>query len=79
VINKGKMEGEAGKLLESELWFNYEQLDSKAFQRTGVERRIKCEFLDMPFIYHYKDENFGPLFSSLAVTQNFDFFKLVSI
>lgn len=44
-----------------------------------VETRIKCEFLDMPSVYHFNDDQFDNLFDSLANTDNILFFEKKAI
>ena len=40
-----------------------------------IETRIKCEFLDLPCIYHFMDPDFDPFFDQLANTDNILFFE----
>lgn len=49
------------------------------FDKDGFEKRLKCEFVDIPYIYHYKDEDFYNFFDSLAETDEFDYFKIKCI
>lgn len=44
------------------------------FIETGVEPSIKCEFLDMPSIYHFEDETFTSFYGALADSKNYDLF-----
>jgi len=45
--------------------------DGKLFRHKPVETRIKCEFIDLPSIYHFNDEHFQDLFDELADTDDF--------
>jgi hypothetical protein len=44
-----------------------------------IESRIQCQYIDIPFVYHYSDDNFHKFYSSLANTSNFEFLKLAPI
>ena len=44
-----------------------------------VETRIKCEFLDLPGVYHFLDGEFQEFFGALGETENMDFFNLKSV
>jgi hypothetical protein len=44
-----------------------------------VETRIKCEFLDLPGVYHFLDGEFQQIFEALAETGNMAFFDLKSV
>jgi len=44
-----------------------------------LDKRIKGEYIDIPDVYHYKDETFQELFESLSGTDNYEFFKIKAV
>ena len=46
---------------------------------TLIDRPIKVEFVDLPCIYHYADENFNMIFRRLAHTTQYEIFERKSI
>ena len=46
---------------------------------TLIDRPIKVEFVDLPNIYHYADDNFNKIFSRLAHTKQYEIFEKGSI
>jgi hypothetical protein len=40
-----------------------------------VEERLKCEIIDLPCVYNYKDKDFESFFGALAETDWYDVFK----
>lgn len=44
-----------------------------------IETRIKCEFLDLPGVYHQNDGEFHEVFEKLAETEMIEFFDLRSV
>jgi hypothetical protein len=40
------------------MWYKQEDFVEKLIDPTRIESRIKCEFIDIPEVYHYKDDNF---------------------
>lgn len=67
-------EGHNG-ILASPIWFRKSVLLNAVMdQETKVEERLKCEIIDLPFVYHFKDDNFHEFFGALAETEWFDIF-----
>lgn len=54
-------------------------LDARVMNKDGIDKRVSCEVIDIPFIYHYLDSNQEKFFTSLQLTDNFDYFKLQPI
>ena len=46
------------ELVPSELWFKEEDFYKTIMDSNSLETRIKCEFMDMPGVYHYLDKDF---------------------
>ncbi len=44
-------------IIEEELWFNKSLLDAQIMQKEGIDKRVSCEVIDIPFLYHYGDAN----------------------
>jgi len=40
------------------MWYKKEDIVFLLHDKTQQERRIKCEYIDMPCIYHYSDDDF---------------------
>lgn len=49
-------------IITSELWFKEEDFYKTIMDKDQMETRIKCEFIDLPGIYHYLDPDFQSFF-----------------
>jgi hypothetical protein len=41
------------------LWFKEDDFRNKLMRSRPIESRIRCEFLDLPGVYHYLDDEFN--------------------
>jgi len=57
-INKGCLKLDFEGMLPCELWFKEEEFKNTIMREKPIETRIKCEFIDLPGIYHYQDGEF---------------------
>jgi hypothetical protein len=49
--------------MTSSPWLNMKEFEDHLVDKTKLnEDSVKCEFLDIPCIYHYEDENFSSFF-----------------
>lgn len=62
-------------VITSELWFKDQEFAKTVMDKNALETRIKCEFMDMPGVYHYLDEDFQSFFDELAITEQLDYFN----
>ncbi|CDW72997.1 UNKNOWN [Stylonychia lemnae] len=58
-INKGALKENYPEIIIQDLWFDEKAFKQQIFTTGAVESRIKCEILDMPGIYHMKDQDFN--------------------
>jgi hypothetical protein len=61
-MTKGCLKEDSLGIIDSKLWFDQTEFDGKLFSPKPVEQRIKCEFVDLPDVYHFKDDAFGNFF-----------------
>lgn len=47
----------------------------KESKASAVESKIKCEFVDLPSIYHFNDPNFEEFIDELATTEQYELFS----
>ena len=73
-VTKGALREDGHGMHPFELWFKEEDLHERLFRVKPIETRIKCEFIDLPGVYHYLDDEFLELFESLAETDNIELF-----
>lgn len=66
-------------MLPGELWFKQKDIEDAIMRPKPIENRIKVEFIDLPGVYHYLDEEFGQVFEELAKTDSIEFFNIKSI
>eukprot|EP00347_Sterkiella_histriomuscorum_P018629 403344788 len=78
-FNKGGLKEDMTGLVTTELWFREEDFYQTVMDKDQMETRIKCEFIDLPGIYHYLDSDFQSFFDQLAITNNLDFFNSKAI
>ena len=62
MITKGSLKDGIEGIEPFELWFKKEDFDGKLLRSKPIESRIKCEFIDMPGVYHYLDDEFLEVF-----------------
>jgi hypothetical protein len=67
-MTKGCLNEDSIGIIDSQIWFNRKNFDGKLFKPKPVETRIKCEFVDLPEVYHFQDENFQDFFTQLSET-----------
>lgn len=63
-------------MLPGELWFKQKDIEDAIMRPKPIENRIKVEFIDLPGVYHYCDDEFGQVFEELAKTDKIEFFNL---
>ncbi|CDW71088.1 wd-40 repeat protein [Stylonychia lemnae] len=78
-FSKGTLKKDISGIITSELWFKEEDFFKQIMDRENMETRIKCEFIDLPGVYHYLDPDFQSFFDQLAITENLDYFNQKSI
>jgi hypothetical protein len=61
------------------LWNKSSDFEKKVIDDKAIERRIRCDYIDIPDVYHYTDKNFQEYFDALAGSDNFGFFTLKPI
>ena len=66
-------------IISSDLWFKDDEFRSEIMGNNVVEESVKCEFLDIPGVYHYLDDEFSEVFDALANTSKFEIFNLKAI
>ncbi|CDW71666.1 wd-40 repeat protein [Stylonychia lemnae] len=74
-IARGTLKPDYPEIIIEDLWFNEESFKKQIFSNETIESRIKCEILDIPGIYHMKDENFYDFFKQLSETAYSDYFN----
>jgi len=62
-----------------QLWYNKSDYAGNYVSETALERRIKCEYIDIPDVYHYENDHFQDYFDSFAGTDNYDLFKVKAV
>ena len=62
-------------VIESSLWYDKEVIEKALFMDDGIEPRVKCEFFDIPGIYHFNDKEFERFYEALADSDNYDIFE----
>ncbi len=40
------------------MWSKSTDFEKKVIDDSAIERRIKCEYIDIPEVYHYGHDNF---------------------
>jgi hypothetical protein len=61
-FDKGGLKRDMTGIVTSELWFKEEDFYKTIMDKNVIESRIKCEFIDMPGVYHYLDKDFPHFF-----------------
>ncbi|CDW79381.1 UNKNOWN [Stylonychia lemnae] len=74
-FNKGALKEDYPEIIIDDLWLNQQDLKQQILTTGAIESRIKCEILDMPGIYHMKDQHFDSLFEQLSKTDQLDYFN----
>lgn len=54
-------------------------MQNRLFEKSEIEPSIKCEFVDLPGIYHIDDKDFDSFYDALASSSNYDIFKKKAI
>jgi len=60
-ITKGCLKKHSLGIIESKIWFNYDDVEKKLMEtrkagdESTVERPIRVQFVDLPNLYHYDD------------------------
>ena len=55
--------------MSSQIWFDRNDINNTLMNdNKEAEVRIKCEFVDLPGVYHYQDKNFKEFFEKLSET-----------
>jgi hypothetical protein len=57
-IVKAKLKEDYDTTFPLSLWFINTDFEEKVIDETQVEKRILCEYIDIPDVYHYTHENF---------------------
>lgn len=84
-IDKGCLKENIFEISEFSLMFSQMEFLQKfiQFRRPGapslIERPIKAEFIDIPRIYHYADDQFNDFFGYLKRTQQIEIFSKKAI
>jgi hypothetical protein len=57
-FNKAPLRKDFDGVVTAELWHNANDFHTEIIDKARLETRIKCEFLDMPGVYHFLDKDF---------------------
>lgn len=71
-FDEGQIEKET---TTTSLWLEEKKVKTEILSPTKSEAKIKIELLDMPDIYHFRDEKFNDVFKELAGLENYNFFE----
>lgn len=79
-MDKVKLKENPDTEFVQDLWFKEDEVYSHIYNpEETVQTSIRLEFLDLPGIYHYSDEDFIEMMNVLANTQNFSYFAIEAI
>lgn len=78
-ITRGSVNKSSNGVTESSLWLNKDTIKSKLFKTNEIEPNIKCEFLDMPGVYHFEDPSSHQFYDALAASSNYQLFTKKAI
>jgi len=54
-ILKAQLKSNYEEVMPLQLWYNKSYFKERLIDEAEVEKRIKCEYIDLPDVYHYQD------------------------
>mmetsp|Transcript_28428 Transcript_28428/g.27394 ORF Transcript_28428/g.27394 Transcript_28428/m.27394 type:complete len:281 (-) Transcript_28428:88-930(-) len=81
-VLKAKLKDDYPEIVPVWLWqseFNEDSKNNRFIDQEAIEKRIKCEIIDLPIVYHYQDQSFQEYFDALANTDNYDYFSIRAV